>query len=155
MPTFTYSFTVEAPLTAVSDFHQSPTAFKQLTPFPIIPQIHKNEAMAEGSTTQFTLWFGPLPIHWTAVHSNVSHNGFTDTQTEGPLAKWVHTHTFTAVSETKTRIDEHIVYEYSGGIKSVLGRLLFNPSALYFLFTARKLLTRHHVKQYHPSMASL
>ena len=154
MPVFNYSFLVDAPLTAVSDFHRSPNAFKQLTPFPIIPQIHKNEPMAEESTTKFTLWFGPLPIHWTAVHSNVSQNGFTDTQTEGPLAQWAHTHTFTAVSETTTRIDEHIEYEYANGGKGILGRLLFNPAGLYFLFTARKLLTRHHIKQYHPQMVS-
>ena len=52
----------------------------------------------EGAVADFTLWFGPLPLRWTAVHSEVSaQHGFTDTQQRGPLASWRHTHRFEAL----------------------------------------------------------
>ena len=95
----------------------------------------------------FTLWFGPFPIHWVAVHSNVSPNGFTDTQMSGPLKYWQHTHRFTAVSANKTRIDEHIQYAHAQGIRGVVSRLLFSKPGLYMLFTARKLLTQRATRR--------
>ena len=142
MPTFNYSFEVDAPLTAVSEFHHDTRALKKLSPPPIFAQIHDYEPLGEGSMADFTLWFGPFPIHWVAVHSNVSPNGFTDTQMSGPLKYWQHTHRFTAVSANKTRIDEHIQYAHAQGIRGVVSRLLFSKPGLYMLFTARKLLTR-------------
>ena len=100
MPIFDYKFTVDAPLTAVSTFHKSPQAFKQLTPFPIIAQIHKNEPMAEGSVTQFTLWFGPhcpfIGRPFTAASASMA------LPTHKKKGHWEngHIHTmFTAVSE--------------------------------------------------------
>jgi hypothetical protein len=43
------------------------------------------EPLAEGSISDFTLWFGPLPIRWTARHSHIDPlHGFTDTQVRGP-----------------------------------------------------------------------
>jgi ligand-binding SRPBCC domain-containing protein len=89
---------------------------------------------------------GPLPLRWTAVHRNVSPSGFTDIQAEGPAAKWEHTHTFTAVSPTVTRIDEHIEYEHKRGLWGLVTRLLFSKPNLYFMFTFRKLATRWHLR---------
>ncbi len=146
MTTFTYSFTVNAPLTAVSAFHHDTRALKTLTPPPIFAQIHHFEPLAEGAVAEFTLWFGPLPVRWTAVHSGVSENGFTDTQVSGPLQSWQHTHTFTAVSPTATRIDEHIAYSHDDGRRGLLSCLLFNRPALYLLFTARQVITRWHLE---------
>ena len=52
-----------------------------------------NAPLAEGSVSRFTLWVGPLPLHWTAVHKDVPENGCTDVQSEGPAKKWEHTQT--------------------------------------------------------------
>lgn len=147
MPTFDYIFTVDAPLQAVSDFHHDTSVLKTLTPPPIFAQVHKFEPLGEGSTAEFTLWFGPLPLRWRAVHSNVSVNGFTDTQVSGPLKSWEHTHRFTAVSPTTTRVHEHIAYSHHPGLKGVLTRLLFAKPGLTFLFTARKFITRWHLSR--------
>ncbi|MCB8983944.1 MAG: hypothetical protein H6659_08975 [Ardenticatenaceae bacterium] len=146
MPTFTYMFTVNAPLTAVSRFHHDTQALKTLTPPPIFVQIHHADPLADGAVAEFTMWFGPLPVRWTAVHSHVSETGFTDTQVSGPLQSWQHTHTFTAVSPTTTRIHEHIDYSHDDGRRGLLSRLLFNPAGLYLLFTARQLITRWHLE---------
>ena len=147
MPTFNYSFEVDAPLTAVSEFHHDTRALKKLSPPPIFAQIHDYEPLGEGSMADFTLWFGPFPIHWVAVHSNVSPNGFTDTQMSGPLKYWQHTHRFTAVSANKTRVDEHIEYAHDTGLRGVVSRLLFSKPGLYMLFTARKLLTQRATRR--------
>lgn len=145
MPTFDFRFTVKAPLRSVSHFHHDTTVLKKLTPPPIFAQIHHYEPLGDGSKAEFTLWFGPIPVRWQAVHSNVSVRGFTDTQVSGPLKSWQHTHRFTAVSTDLTEIHEHIEYSHHDGLKGLFSRLLFAKPALYFLFTARKVITRWYV----------
>lgn len=147
MPKFDYTFTVDAPLQVVSDFHHDSSVLKTLTPPPMIAQIHHFDPMGEGAVAEFTLWFGPMPVRWKAVHSNVSVNGFTDTQVEGPLKSWQHTHRFTAVTPTKTKIHEHIEYAHDSGWRGLRSRLLFAKPNLYMLFTARKLITRYRVRK--------
>ena len=147
MPIFDYTFTVDAPLTAVSAFHHDTRVLKTLTPPPMFVTVHKFEPLGEGSIGEFTLWVGPIPLHWRAIHSNVSENGFTDTQERGPLKFWQHTHRFTAVSPITTQIHEHVEYSYHSGLRGLLTRLLFNNFGLYFLFTARKIITRRAVKK--------
>lgn len=147
MPTFDYTFTVDAPLTAVANFHHDTRILKKLSPPPIFVQIHHFEPLAEGSEARFTLWFGPVPLRWRAVHSNVSANGFTDTQAEGPLQSWQHTHRFTAVSPQRSKIHEHIEFSHRRGWRGLFSRLLFSKPGLYGLFTARKLLTRWHISR--------
>ncbi len=147
MPVFEFKFNVAAPVTAVSNFHHDTRILKKLSPPPIFVQIHRFEPLGEGSEAEFTLWFGPLPLRWLAVHSNVSKNGFTDTQQSGPLKSWQHTHRFTAVSPQTTLVHEHIQYSHKPGLSGLLTRLLFNKAGLYGLFTARKWLTRWYISQ--------
>ena len=146
MPTFDYTFTVPAPLDAVRLFHHDTLALKKLTPPPIFAQIHDYEPLGEGSRAEFTLWFGPLPLRWLAIHSDVSERGFTDTQARGPLARWQHTHRFTPVDATHTRISEHIEYAYKPGLWGWFTRLLFGRPGLLGLFTARQWLTRWYLR---------
>lgn len=142
MPVFDFRFTVNAPLAAVQKFHHDTSALKRLTPPPTIVQLRDIEPLAEGSTSRFTLWVGPLPLHWTAVHRNVGEHGFTDVQTEGPAKKWEHTHTFVPLSETTTEIREHIEFGHKPGFWGVVTRLLFAKVNLYFMFTYRMMSTR-------------
>ena len=119
-----------------------------LTPPPTFMQIHQIEPLAEGSVSRFTIWAGPLPIRWTAIHSNVSASGFTDTQAEGVMQKWAHTHRFEAIDASTSRVTEHIDYEFAGGGRDrVIGLLIFNRPALVALFNYRKLRTRWALRQ--------
>lgn len=145
MPTFDYTFSVNAPLAAVAELHRDTRALKKLTPPPIFVQIHTYEPLAEGARAEFTLWFGPLPLRWQAVHSDVSEHGFTDTQVRGPLAFWQHTHRFIALAPDRTQISEHIRYAHKPGLRGWFTRLLFNRPGLYLLFSARKWLTYWHL----------
>lgn len=145
MPVFDYRFTVNAPVEAVAAFHFQPGILKKLTPPLMIMQVHKFEPLAEGSTAEFTMWMGPIPVRWKAVHSNVSQTGFTDTQQTGPMKFWQHTHSFTAIDEHTTEVHEHIEFEHFGGLKGIWSRMLFPPAGLAALFTIRKLITQREV----------
>jgi len=142
MPKFKYTFTVEAPLEAVSSFHKDTKVLKKLTPPPIFAQIHDYEPLGEGSKADFTLWFGPVPIRWQAIHSDVSLNGFTDTQIRGPLKYWQHKHLFTTIEDGNTLVSEQIDYMHDTGLRGLISRLLFSRPGLVSLFTARKWITR-------------
>jgi len=145
MPTFEYQFTVNAPLAAVRAFHHDTSTLKKLTPPPTIVQLQRIEPLAEGSVSTFTLWVGPLPLRWKAVHRNVTENGFTDVQAEGPAQKWEHTHTFTAVDPQTTRIHEHVDYEHARGFWGLVTRFLFAKPNLLVMFAYRKWVTKRHL----------
>jgi ligand-binding SRPBCC domain-containing protein len=147
MPIFETTFTVNAPLESVAAFHADTSALKILNPPLFFVQFHRIDPMAEGSIAEFTLWMGPLPIRWRAVHSGVGPGGFTDTMENGPMASWRHTHRYAAVDEETTRIYEHIEYEYPAGWRGLLSRILFSRLGLTALFTYRKWATRRKLSQ--------
>ena len=143
MPVFDYSFDVAAPVEAVAAFHEDTRVLRRLTPAYV--QIHRFDPLADGAVAEFTVWFGPIPIRWRAVHRDVGPNGFTDIQDDGPLAAWVHTHRFEATGSQTSRVVEHIEYEYERGLRGVFGRLFFGPPALAALFWYRSWRTRRAV----------
>ena len=145
MKTYNYEFTVNASLDDVAAFHQDTSALKKLSPPPMIVQLHQVDPMAEASVSEFTLWMGPIPIRWRAIHSNVGDNGFTDTQEKGPMAYWKHTHSFEYIREQKTRIRETIEYTQPKGLRSLFTRILFGKFGLTLLFAYRKWATNHHL----------
>ncbi len=147
MPIFDYRFDVHASLKDVRDFHHDTSALKRLTPPPTIVQLHDIEPLAEGSVSQFTLWVGPLPLRWTALHKDVSERGFTDVQTKGPAQKWAHTHSFHSVADNRTEIHEHIEFEHKRGFWGIVTRLLFARPNLWIMFTYRKLVTRWYLRK--------
>ena len=146
MPIFDFKFTVDAPVASVRDFHRDTSALKRLTPPPTIIQLQEIEPLGEGSVSRFTLWVGPLPLHWKAVHRDVTEHGFTDIQTEGPAKRWEHTHTFTELTKKSTEIQDHIEFEHKSGFWGIVTRLLFAWPNLYFMFTYRKLVIRWHLR---------
>jgi ligand-binding SRPBCC domain-containing protein len=147
VPTFDSSFTVRAPLAAVAGFHHNPRVLKLLTPPPVFVQLHHVDPLSEESISEFTLWFGPLPLRWTAVHTQVDRlHGFTDTQAAGPMKCWVHTHTFALDRSGCTRVSDHIEFEHHAGRRGWLTRLLFAPIGLRFLFAYRGHVTRRIVE---------
>jgi ligand-binding SRPBCC domain-containing protein len=142
VPTFHYTFYVSAPQQAVLAFHQDGRVLKRLMPPPLFVQFHERDGWGEGATTDFTLWFGPVPVRWQAVHYNLSETGFSDRQTRGPLRAWQHAHRFEAIDSQRTRIREQVLYEHHDGLRGLLTRLLFNQPGLTALFTYRQLITR-------------
>ncbi|MCX6044321.1 MAG: hypothetical protein NT075_04360 [Chloroflexi bacterium] len=113
---YEHRFTVQSPLSAVAAFHSQSASMGAITPPPVIVQIHQAPAiLAEGDLMDFTMWLGPLPIHWLARIEQVTPISFVDAQLRGPFTKWVHHHTFMPLNgQTTTVIDrvEAIVSEH-------------------------------------------
>ncbi len=144
MPVFDDSFDVDASVARVAAFHGDTRVLQRLTPGYV--QIHRSDPLADGAIAEFTVWFGPMPIRWRALHRDVGPNGFTDVQERGPLNSWTHTHRFEPIDDATTRVTEHIEYEYAAGWEGVRGRLLFGPVALQILFSYRAWRTRRALR---------
>ena len=106
---YRHRYKLNAPLTQAAEFHRQAASMAAITPPPIIVRMHQSPAiLEEGDEMDFTLWLGPLPLHWLARIENVSPNGFTDRQLRGPFAEWVHRHTFVSVDEQTTAVMDEI-----------------------------------------------
>jgi len=106
---YRHQFRVNASLARVAEFHNCSASMAEITPPPIIARVHNAPAvLAEGDEMSFTLWLGPLPIHWLARIENVSPSGFTDRQLRGPFSEWVHRHTYKAVNDQVTDVIDEI-----------------------------------------------
>lgn len=138
---------VHAPVETVADFHRDSRVLRKLTPPPVLVQLHDAGAVAEGSKADFTLWFGPLPVRWVAVHSNVDRlRGFTDQQVHGPFKRWEHIHSFNPEGDHATRVIDHIEYEHFPDIRGWFTRLAFSPIVLRVLFAFRGWVTRRSLE---------
>ena len=107
--TYCHHFLVDASLARVADFHGRAASMAAITPPPIVVRMHTAPAvLAEGNEIEFTMWLGPLPVHWLARIELLSLTGFTDRRLHGPFAEWVHRHTFVAVDEHTTDVLDEI-----------------------------------------------
>ena len=84
---YQHRFRVNAPVQAVADFHSRLSAMAAITPPPILVQVHKApEHLAEGDEMDFTLWLGPLPIHWVARFEDVTATSSSTARYAGQCA---------------------------------------------------------------------
>ena len=80
-----------------------------ITPPPVRVELQRaSEMLSNGGEMAFTLWLGPLPIHWVARIEDVSEAGFTDRQVSGPFEEWVHCHSFVRVDDGTTEVIDQI-----------------------------------------------
>lgn len=143
---FSHRFRVNAPLLAVAAFHRDSRALKRLTPPPVFVQLHRMEPLGENSVTDFTMWMGPLPVHWIAIHTNVDPmHGFQDSQLQGPFARWEHRHTFEPLDDKTTLVTDQIQAEFGDGFWGLLGRFMWLN--LPFMFAYRGWVTRRAVEK--------
>ncbi len=138
MLVFENTFLIPAPLKAVAAFHRNPQSIRKLAPPLTLTKIKRADPLAEGSRTEFTVWFGLIPVRWVAVHSHVDRlHGFTAVQESGPMAYWRHVHAFDAVDAHTTRVRDTLHYSYPSGLPGFWARILVNRVALQFWFAHR------------------
>lgn len=100
-----HRFRVQAPLAEVVNFHRQSASMGAITPPPVIVRIQRAPAiLQDGDEMAFTLWLGPLPIHWVARIEAVTPAGFADRQLSGPFQVWVHQHSFQPLGEQVTEV---------------------------------------------------
>jgi ligand-binding SRPBCC domain-containing protein len=143
---FQHEFQVNASIERVAEFHSDTTTLKLLNPPPLFVQFNNLQPLAEDSVADFTIWFGPLPINWVAVHSDVNPmEGFTDTQVKGPFKTWVHRHSFRRLDQNTCAVKDDIQAEPGEGFfNGILSRLMWLN--LPFLFAYREWRTRRAVE---------
>ena len=140
MKEFKHAFRVKAPLEQVARFHSDSLTLKMLTPPPLRVKINKVEPLAEGSTADFVIWMGPIPVHWAAKHSEVNPTaGFTDTQIRGPFRYWKHRHSFNFIDEGTTEVRDYIQAEFSRQpYRRMLCRMMWINLPVLFAYRAWK-----------------
>ena len=125
-------------------FHEDPRALAWLTPPPIFITIQRDARTSLTSgELEFTLWFGPLPVRWTARHEpGPGETAFCDVMARGPMAHWEHQHVFREVAGG-IELSDHLTYEHrSSGFWGIFTRLMFDGLPLRLLFFYRHLRTR-------------
>jgi len=122
MATRTFESTLEAPASAVWDWHVRPGAFLRLNP-PFDPaRIVEGGLVAEGSRARLRIQAGPVPVEWVAEHRRVVAGvGFDDVQVRGPFASWEHQHRILPIDAGHSRLVDHLAYELPLGGLGELG----------------------------------
>jgi ligand-binding SRPBCC domain-containing protein len=106
---YRHRFQVNTPLARVAEFHSPASSMAAITPPPMLVRVHHAPViLKEGDEMDFTIWLGPVPLHWLARIDNVSSTGFTDRQLRGPFKEWTHRHTFVIVNEQTTEVLDEI-----------------------------------------------
>lgn len=136
MKNYIHRIRVKAPLEAVAAFHRDARALKRLTPPPIFVQMHHLEPIADGSQARFTMWLGPLPVRWVAVHQNVDPlYGFTDYQAQGPFRCWEHRHSFRPLAGSTTEVIDEVSAVFSRHpLWGLVGRMMWLGLPLLFAY---------------------
>ena len=138
---FAHRFRVRAPIAAVSAFHRQSASMGAITPPPVIVCVHSAPRMlGEGDRMDFTLWLGPLPLHWIAAIDQVSPHGFVDRQIQGPFASWVHRHHFVALGENETEVVDMVKAELRarGWLSRSVGAVMWLNLPILFAYRAWK-----------------
>ncbi len=144
-----FNGTVEA-LTA---FHKDPKVFSRLVPPPLFAQIQRDDrtSLREGEI-EFTLWLGPIPIHWLAQHQpGPTDTSFADQMVKGPMAYWRHEHIFESTANG-TALTDRVTFAHHPGLRGLLTHLLFDGIPLRLLFFYRHLRTRMALRNSDPHL---
>ncbi len=106
---YRHAFRLRASLDQVVNFHRQSRSMGKITPPPVLVRLHSApEWLSEGDEMRFTLWLGPLPIHWRAKIEGTSSEGFIDRQLEGPFETWEHQHLFKPMSADETEVVDSV-----------------------------------------------
>lgn len=97
------------------------------------------DKLNENDRMEFTLWIGPLPLHWAAVIEQVNPQGFLDRQIRGPFQRWEHRHTFLPVAENVTEVRDEIQLQLRlHPVFSLIGFGMFISLPILFAYRAWK-----------------
>ena len=104
-----HRFVVKAPQCAVADFHRNSDSMGAITPPPVVVRVHSAPPkLGEGDQMDFTMWLGPLPIHWLARIEQTTPVSFVDRQLSGPFSAWEHLHTYLAQDQSTTVVVDQV-----------------------------------------------
>lgn len=104
--------------------------FHILTPSPI--------PMQHGTLIDYTIRLLGIPMRWTTYIAQYDPpHRFVDVQLRGPYSFWHHTHTFTPIDHTTTKIIDEVLYAIPFGIVGELAHVLWIRRTLDRIFRYR------------------
>jgi hypothetical protein len=144
MPVFEKRSRIAAPAELVFAFHDKPEALTLLIP-PWEPArvVEKTPGLDVGVRAVVEVRVGPTVHRLVAEHTAYEAGRmFQDTQREGPLRKWVHTHTMEPDGEGGSFLTDHIEYELPLGVVGNLAVGWFVKRRMERMFAYRHEITR-------------
>jgi uncharacterized protein (TIGR01777 family) len=140
MELFVRKTRLPAPKKEAFAWHARPGAFLRLTPpWERVRVVSSTGGIEAGNTVVFKVYQGPLPVTWTALHTDfVEGEWFADRQTSGPFAQWRHTHRFTDAPDGSV-LEDRIEYELPLGPVGALaaGRMVREKLVRMFAYRHR------------------
>lgn len=95
--------------------------------------------MEAGTLIRYRLRLHGLPVMWlTRIDEWDPPRGFVDRQLEGPYALWHHTHSFTALDATRTRMVDLVRYGHRFGPLGTIGEHVIVERDLRRIFDRRR-----------------
>jgi ligand-binding SRPBCC domain-containing protein len=136
---YRHSFRVKSALIKVREFHSRSSSMGAITPLPVIVRVHRAPlTLKEGDQMDFTLWLGPLPIHWQACIEEAV-DGFVDRQIRGPFHRWVHRHRFIPIGGRETEVKDEVEVELSHHpVKALVGLGMWVSLPILFAYRGWK-----------------
>lgn len=122
--TFERSTRIQAPASALREWHFQEGAFEKLTPpWENARLIESPGPLTDGARAVIEIRMGPFRKKWVAEHE-ITEDGFIDRQVTGPFAFWEHHHRFLPLDESASQLVDSIRYRLPFGI---LGRIFGTP----------------------------
>lgn len=135
---------IPAPAATVFAWHEEPGAFERLTPpgEPVRVLRHPGH-LRDGAEVSLRVGPRPFSLRWDLVHADYRPGeSFTDRQTRGPFARWVHVHRMIPDGPLACVLEDEIEYALPfGGPLARLARPLV-ARKLERLFEFRHRVTR-------------
>jgi len=111
--TFIKRSAIPASAEAVFAWHETPGAFKRLTPpWEKVRVVHHVGGIKDGA--EVSLLVGPMPfsLRWDLRHDDYeAGRSFTDRQIMGPFKQWTHVHRMIPDGEGRCILEDRIDYE--------------------------------------------
>lgn len=109
----TRSLTLDRPRAGVFDFFSDAGNLERITPSELGFHIVTPQPIEikQGTLIDYKLSIYGLPVNWqTEICEWDPPNYFVDRQVSGPYGQWIHKHTFTALDENRTLIEDEVRY---------------------------------------------
>ncbi len=133
-------------------WHGRPRAFERLAPpWEKIVILERQGGIKDGDKVVLEMRQGPFRHRWVAVHRDyIEGQQFRDEQTQGPFAKWIHTHRFLPQPDNSSVLSDRIEYEppFGFGGRWVAGGFLARK--LEKVFSFRHTRTRNDLERLNP-----
>lgn len=118
MPTFKQVTYIDVNIERVFEFHLDLKNLLRISPPEARLQVfHAPEKLKKGSRVGLFVKMGPITTTMeTVVDELEAPYKMVDRQIGGFFKKWVHTHQFEKITETKTKLTDHIEYSLPLGV---------------------------------------